>query len=150
MRVILLKSVSGVGQAGEVKDVADGYGFNYLIARGLAKQATGDALAGHEKLMTEKHKASAAHKATLVAQLRAADGQRVVVRVKANEKGHLFKGIKQDDVALAIADAFGGFLTPETIRGFEGVIREAGEHVIHLAGAGAEATVHFVVEAVTS
>lgn len=40
MKVILLKDVGGVGQHGEIKDVADGYAMNFLIGRGLAQQAT--------------------------------------------------------------------------------------------------------------
>ncbi|MFV0379846.1 MAG: 50S ribosomal protein L9 [Anaerorhabdus sp.] len=40
MKVILLSDVKKVGKKGEVKEVADGYGRNFLIAKGLAVQAT--------------------------------------------------------------------------------------------------------------
>lgn len=40
MKVILLKDVLGVGNAGEIKNVADGYARNFLFVKKLAKQAT--------------------------------------------------------------------------------------------------------------
>lgn len=39
MKVILKKTVSGIGKQNEVKDVSDGYARNYLIPRGLAVEA---------------------------------------------------------------------------------------------------------------
>jgi len=40
MRVILLQNIKGVGRVGDVKNVADGYGRNYLLANKLATIAT--------------------------------------------------------------------------------------------------------------
>lgn len=40
MQVILTEYIPNLGQAGEITDVSDGYGRNYLIPRGLAKLAT--------------------------------------------------------------------------------------------------------------
>ena len=54
MKVIFLKDVGGVGQKGSVKDVADGYAMNFLIAQGLAVQATNDMLAAHAKRQAEE------------------------------------------------------------------------------------------------
>ncbi|MBI2097249.1 MAG: 50S ribosomal protein L9 [Candidatus Sungbacteria bacterium] len=64
MRVIFLKDVPQVAKKGEVKNVADGYGRNFLMARGLAKEATPGAVAELEagekqervKLQLEKEK----------------------------------------------------------------------------------------------
>ena len=47
MKVIFTKDVGGVGVRGTVKDVSDGYAQNFLIARGLAEQATTEKLAAH-------------------------------------------------------------------------------------------------------
>ena len=40
MKVLLIKDVKALGKAGEIKDVKDGYGQNFLIGKGLAKLAT--------------------------------------------------------------------------------------------------------------
>lgn len=40
MKVLLVKDVKALGQAGEIKEVKDGYGQNFLIGKGLAKLAT--------------------------------------------------------------------------------------------------------------
>lgn len=40
MKVLLVKDVKSLGKAGEIKEVKDGYGQNFLIGKGLAKLAT--------------------------------------------------------------------------------------------------------------
>ena len=44
MKIILLSDVKNVGKKGEIKEVADGYGRNYLIRNGFAVEATKKAL----------------------------------------------------------------------------------------------------------
>lgn len=48
MKVLLIKDVKGLGKAGEVKEVKDGYGNNFLIGKGFAKAATNDVLRQYE------------------------------------------------------------------------------------------------------
>jgi len=42
MKVLLIKDVKSLGKSGEIKEVKDGYGQNFLIGKGLAKLATPD------------------------------------------------------------------------------------------------------------
>ena len=49
MKVLLIKDVKTLGKAGEVKEVKDGYGQNFLIAKGFAKHATTEILAQHKE-----------------------------------------------------------------------------------------------------
>lgn len=44
MKVLLIKDVKALGKAGEIKEVKDGYGQNFLIGKGLAKLATPDVI----------------------------------------------------------------------------------------------------------
>ena len=48
MKVIFLKDVSGIGKRGEVKNVADGYARNFLIANGLVEIATETTIKNNE------------------------------------------------------------------------------------------------------
>lgn len=40
MKVLLIKDVKSLGKAGEIKEVKDGYGHNFLVGKGFAKIAT--------------------------------------------------------------------------------------------------------------
>jgi len=44
MKVLLIKDVKSLGKVGEVKEVKDGYGKNFLIGKGFAKHATPEVL----------------------------------------------------------------------------------------------------------
>lgn len=55
MRVILLKDVAKVGKKGEIKEVADGYARNFLIARGLAVQES----TGSKKILDQQNEDAA-------------------------------------------------------------------------------------------
>jgi len=59
MKVLLIKDVKGLGKSGEVKEVKDGYGQNFLIGKGLALHATNEVL--------NKYKAEQKKKAELEA-----------------------------------------------------------------------------------
>lgn len=60
MKVLLIKDVKTLGKAGELKEVADGYGKNFLIGKGLALHATTEVLnrykAEQKKLLKMKRK----------------------------------------------------------------------------------------------
>jgi large subunit ribosomal protein L9 len=56
MKVVLIKDVQNLGNAGEVKEVADGYARNFLIPGGYVELATEAAVKRAEKLRVEKEK----------------------------------------------------------------------------------------------
>ena len=55
MKVILLTDVKKLGKKGEIKEVADGYARNFLIAKGLAVQES----SGSKKVLDEQNKEAA-------------------------------------------------------------------------------------------
>lgn len=136
MKVIFLKDVGGVGQKGTVKEVSDGYAFNHLIPNGLAKQATPEALNDFNRQKAINEKASAEKNSAIVSNLKAIDGKEFTLKARANENGHLFKGIGKGDVIKVIGNSIAAEMIADI-----GTIKEVGGYQIKIAAAGATATV---------
>ena len=126
MKVLFLKDVGGVGRQGAVKDVADGYALNFLIPRKLAEQATPDKVAKAQTLMKEAAAKEAERVAQGSAHAKSLSGATITVQAKANEKGHLYKQLSADVVALAIKSEQGIDVAPDAIH-FSNPIKETGE-----------------------
>ena len=105
MKLILTQEVTGLGAPGDVVEVKDGYGRNYLVPRGLAIVWT----RGGEKTIESIKKAresravrDADHAAEVKARL---EGSTFQVKVRAGEGGRLFGAVTTGDIASAIAAA---------------------------------------------
>jgi len=88
LRVMLTKDVKDVGRAGEVKEVADGYGRNFLIPRKMA------VLAGKGVEAEDREEAQ-----ELADEI---GNKTVVVRLKVGEEGKAFGSITNSDIAEAL------------------------------------------------
>lgn len=101
MRVLLLEDVKGLGKKGEIKEVKDGYGQNFLIAKGKAQHATNEVI--------NRYKAQQKHLAELEAQelarrkalAKSLESVKVVLEKKGNN-GALFGSITKDEIAHAL------------------------------------------------
>lgn len=102
MRVMLIKDVQNVGLAGDVKEVADGYGRNFLIPRRLAIVAGKGAEAEARRLREAavKREAKDRDEAQELAEL--IDNKTVVVRLKVGAEDKVFGAITNDDIAMAL------------------------------------------------
>ena len=99
MKVILMHDVEYLGDVGDVVDVADGYGRNYLLPRGLAIAATARnarQLAHEQRLRDNRIARARLEAATLAEQLQAL--QFSFTR-KAGEEGKLFGSVTTMDIA---------------------------------------------------
>ena len=104
MKVILLADIKGTGKKGDVVEVADGYGRNFLIKKGMAKAATASSV--HEA--AQKKAAAEFHKAEEIKALKelaaSLEGKTVVVKIKTGENGKMFGSVSSQHVAAALTE----------------------------------------------
>lgn len=132
MKIILLKDVKGIGRAGEAVEAKDGYALNYLIPKKLAVAATLAAIKEAElrrKQAEDRAKISAALLSQNISGLAEA---RIVIKVKANEKGHLYDAIGESDISRAAKEQAHIDIPEDAIR-LEKPIKELGTFDIPVA-----------------
>ncbi len=102
-RLILTHEVSGLGSAGDVVDVKNGYARNYLVPQGFALTWT---RGGQKQVDTIKSARAAREHATIEEAQHVKtvlEANRVTVTAKAGEGGRLFGSVTTSDVAEAVA-----------------------------------------------
>jgi large subunit ribosomal protein L9 len=115
MKIILTQEVENLGAAGDVVEVKDGYGRNYLIPRGVAIRWTRGAQAQADSIKAARASRAVrdeAHAAEIKAKL---EGKPVDVKVKAGQGGRLFGAVTAADIADAIAEVAGESIDKRTI-----------------------------------
>ncbi len=146
MKVLLIKDVKSLGKSGEVKEVKDGYGKNFLIGKGFAKAATTEILAQHK---ADEIQAAADLAAEITLQKENAiklEKAEVVITKKMGANGHLFGSITKDEVAQALFEQHGITIDKKHITDKK-VIKTVGEHDLDLKlGHGIHATLHVDVQ----
>jgi len=128
MKVILLKDVKNLGNEGEVVNVADGYGRNYLIPREFAVEATKTSME-----MLERRKAKEAKKAEQELQVaqelkEKIENADVTITVKAGENGRLFGSVTNKDINESLTSQ--GIDIDRRKMQMDEPIREIGEKVV--------------------
>ena len=144
MKVILTQAVPGVGEAGAVADVADGYARNFLLPRKLAVLATKGSLKQAEA-QAGVH-ARRADKALTEAQQAAAavEGKTITIRARAGSENRLYGSVTPADLADALQQQFGVALDRRKI-GLDEPIHRLGTYTA-TADFGQGASARFTVE----
>jgi large subunit ribosomal protein L9 len=129
MKIILTQEVTGLGGPGDVVEVKDGYGRNYLLPRGVAIRWT----RGGEKTVESIKRARSAravrdqeHADQLKSKLEAGP---VDVKVKAGSAGRLFGAVTTNEIASALATVAGEDVDRRTIA-LANPIRTLGPHSV--------------------
>ena len=107
MKVIFTADVKGQGKKGELKEVSEGYGRNYLLPRKLAVEATTDNM--NTLRLKEKAKAAAiaAEKAKALENSKQLESVVVKIAAKAGNGGKLFGAVTSQEISDALKAQFG-------------------------------------------
>ncbi|QCB29425.1 50S ribosomal protein L9 [Corynebacterium endometrii] len=131
MKLILTAAVENLGAPGEIVEVKNGYGRNYLLPRGLAIVAT----RGAEKQIEGIKRAQEARAIRDLDHAREVRNQLeqlkdVKVEVKTSDAGKLFGSVKADDVVAAVKAAGGPALDKRIINMPKGLVKKTGNYQV--------------------
>ncbi|MCI9222563.1 MAG: 50S ribosomal protein L9 [Oscillospiraceae bacterium] len=107
MKVILQQDVKGQGKKGQMVEVSDGYGRNFLLPRKLAVEATAENV--NTMKMQDKAKAArlAEEKAAAQALAERLEGVQVKIKARAGQGGKLFGSITSKEISEELKAQFG-------------------------------------------
>jgi large subunit ribosomal protein L9 len=129
MKLILTNEVPGLGLAGDIVEVADGYGRNYLVPRGSAMVWS----KGAEKQVSQIKRARDAREIRGLDHAREikADLEKLTVTlaVRAGEGGRLFGSVTAADVVAAVKASGGPLLDRKRVQ-LVGHIKTTGAHTV--------------------
>lgn len=130
MKIVLLQDVENLGKKHEIKEVADGYARNFLIPKGLAKEATEQMLKWVEmqKEIAQKRAEEDLKRAQELAS--SIDGFEITIPVKLGDEGQLFESIHAQRIADKLKEL--GFDIKKTQIELADPIKELGEFPVKI------------------
>ena len=131
MQVIFLQDVPRVGKRYNIKEVNDGYAMNFLLPRKLAKMATPKAIAELEIHKKEIVIEREVQESLLFKNLEEIKNKVLYIKAKADEKGHLFSGIRSKELVEEMKKQHHADINEEFIV-LEKPIKEVGEFEISI------------------
>ncbi len=145
MKVIFLNDVPRVGKRHDVKDVNDGYATNFLFPKKLAEPATPKALAILEMRKKEITIEREVQENLLLKNLEEIKGKVLTLKVKADEKGHLFSAIHPKIIVEMMKNSHHADINEEFIV-LEKQIKTIGEFEIPISIKGKKSSFKLIVE----
>jgi len=104
MKVLLIKDVKSLGKTGEIKEVKEGYGQNFLIGKGFAKKATEEVIEQWKKDQADAKKAEEEEIASLRAIEKKLADITLTLTKKLGANGSLYGAVTKDEIAQALED----------------------------------------------
>ena len=124
MKIILKQDVKGLGKAGEIKEVNDGYARNFIIKKNLGLEATPQNLNDLKLRKANDAKIAAEELAAAKQLAEELSGKKITLAIKAGEGGRAFGSVSTKEIVKAIKDQLGmdidkkKLILPEPIRSF--------------------------------
>ena len=131
MEIILLEKIINLGELGDIVNVKDGYGRNFLIPQGKAKRATESNKAEFEIKRADIEKQQAALLKVAQKRVKDLDGFTLEIKQKSGMDGKLFGSVTNIDITEALATS-GHDIIKSEIRMPDGPLKNTGEHMITL------------------
>jgi large subunit ribosomal protein L9 len=128
MKVILKGEVDNLGLPGDVVDVADGYGRNFLLPRGLAILATKGAMKEAAALTRSRKAREAQTVGAAQAAREALEARTLRIAARVDERGHLYGSISANDVQRVLKER--GHEVERKRIDLKGTIKQIGEYEI--------------------
>ncbi len=128
MKLILKSEVDNLGLAGDVVDVADGYGRNYLLPRGLAIPATPGAMREAEALTRSRKAVEARTVGAAEAARDALEARTLRIPARVDERGSLYGSVGVGDIHRVLKER--GHDIPRKRIDMRGTIKELGTYEI--------------------
>lgn len=131
MKVVLRSNIDGVGKRGDILDVSDGYGRNYLIPKGLAMRATEgvEREAASMRRVEAQRDAQTREQAQLVASR--LGSMPMTIAARAGDEGRLFGSVGVTEIVGAAAHA--GIEIERRSVMLDEPIKELGDHSVSIS-----------------
>ena len=130
MKIILNKSVDSLGSEGDIVNVKDGFARNYLIPRGVAKNATENNISMIKKEIKDRQKREAITRENLEALTKQLNKLSLKFELKAGEDDRLFGSVTSQMVSDAIAEK--GYTVDKKEIEIPEPIKHVGKYFIHV------------------
>jgi large subunit ribosomal protein L9 len=129
MKVIFLKDTPGQGKKGEIKDISSGFAQNFLIPKGFAQVATAEIQGKIAKENREQEIKKLKEIEKLQTLKQDLEKRTFTVKVKVGDKGQVFGGVHEKDIASVISEKTGRAVEKNQVD-IGDPIKQLGEHQV--------------------
>lgn len=132
MKVLLIKDVKSLGKVGEIKEVKEGYGRNFLIGKGFAKHATNEVIEQWKIDQADMAKKDADEIASLKEIEKKLAEIKLQIHKKLGANGSLYGAVTKDEIAHQLADQHGIEVDKKTVELEKNAIKGTGIYDISI------------------